>query len=65
MFYSNLFVLDESKPLIVDAKPGSACVVLHEEDNRSCGIVSKSFNLTIQLATVLFIDYTATPNEVP
>jgi hypothetical protein len=60
MFYSKMLVLDESKPSIVDAKPGSACVVQYEEDNRWYRGRILQFNdppVTIQLATVLFIDY--------
>ena len=40
--------LDESKPLIVDAKPGSACVYSSKKRTID-GIVSEIFNLTSQL----------------
>lgn len=52
--------LDELKPFLANASPGSACVVQYEEDNR--WYRGKILQLddppvTIQLATVLFVDY--------
>jgi hypothetical protein len=46
---SNMFVsIEEWNPLIVDAKPGSACVYSSKKRTID-GIVSEIFNLTSQL----------------
>lgn len=56
----NFCHLDELKPFIQNAKPGSACVVQYEEDSqwyRGQVLQLSDSPATIQLVTVLFVDY--------
>ncbi|XP_057380096.1 tudor domain-containing protein 6-like [Daphnia carinata] len=56
----NLVYSDESKPVVQNPTPGSACVVQYDEDNawyRGQYVSSCDHHLPVPLANVFFVDY--------